>query len=70
MILVELANRFAYHRPKNDLVVQRHQVIREAAQAFAETVNSNCPEGREQSLAVTHIEDAMMWANAAIARNQ
>jgi hypothetical protein len=26
------------------------------------------PEGREKALAVTHLEEVMMWSNAAIAR--
>lgn len=28
------------------------------------------PDSREKSLALTHLEDAVMWANAAIARNE
>jgi hypothetical protein len=28
------------------------------------------PESREQSLAITHLEQATMWANAAIARRE
>ena len=28
----------------------------------------HCPESREASLAITKLEEAIMWANAAIAR--
>jgi hypothetical protein len=44
-------------------------MMRGEARAFAETVIQLCPPGRETSLAVTKIEEAMFWANAAIARN-
>jgi len=30
----------------------------------------NVPPGREQSLALTHLEQLSMWAKAGIARNQ
>ena len=39
---------------------------REAAKLFLATV----PAGREQSLAITKLEEAMMWANAGIARER
>jgi hypothetical protein len=32
-------------------------------------INDLCPESREKSLAITNLEQAVMWANAAIARN-
>jgi hypothetical protein len=35
---------------------------------FATVVLEATNDSREQSLAVTHIEDAVMWANAAVAR--
>jgi len=31
---------------------------------------ANTPESREQSLAITALEEAVMWANAAIARRE
>ena len=29
-----------------------------------------CPDSRELSVALTKLEEAVMWANAAIARNE
>lgn len=36
---------------------------------LAYVINATCPDGREKSLAMTKLEEAAMWANAAIARN-
>lgn len=33
-------------------------------------IEAECPPGRERSLAITNLEQASMWAKAAIARNQ
>jgi len=63
----ELTTRFTYHAPKpgqSDLYVE----IRDTAKGLAELVVARTPESREQSLALTAIEEAVMWANAAIAR--
>lgn len=65
----DLRNRFTYHTPK-DGQVERYQKIRDYAHGLALLINYQCPESREKSLAFTHIEDAVMWANAAIARNE
>jgi len=65
----DLANRFTYHAPK-DGQAERYQQIRGFAHDFARLLNDECPESREKSLAVTHLEDAVMWANAAIARHE
>jgi len=40
-------------------------VCRNAAE---ELVDLTGPSTREQSLAITHLEEAMFWANAALAR--
>ena len=69
MEAADLANRFTYHAPK-DGQVERYQQIQGAAHELATLINSQCPESREKSLAVTHLEDAVMWANAAIARHE
>lgn len=65
----ELQNRFTYHAPKGDQAT-RYELIRDRAHDFAAFINDNTPDSREKSLAFTHLEDAVMWANAAIARNE
>ena len=65
----DLGNRFTYHAPKADQS-ERYQRIREYALAFADSINIQCPDSREKSLAITNLEQAVMWANAAIARNE
>ena len=69
MDITDLENRFTYHAPKKTQPLQ-YEEIREMALIFAKRLNELCPESREKSLAVTHLEDAVMWANAAIARHQ
>lgn len=44
------------------------KAIRATAKTFAELINTECPDGREKSLALTKVEEAVMWANAAVAR--
>jgi hypothetical protein len=66
----ELANRFTYHPPKDEEQVARYQLIREHGHALATLVGNHCPASRERSLAWTKIEEAVMHANAAIARHE
>lgn len=42
--------------------------LRSSAKAFAHMIASTCPDGREKSLALTHVETALMYAVASIAR--
>lgn len=65
----DLGTRFTYHPPKNDQAI-RYEMIRDWGRQFAEAIEDKCPHSRERSLAITHIEEAVMWANAAIARNE
>jgi hypothetical protein len=65
----DLENRFAYHAPKDEATKRAHERIREILFDVADEINDTAPEGREKSLAITHLEEAMMWANAAIARS-
>lgn len=65
----DLHNRFTYHPPK-DGQPQRYQEIRDYAHGLGSLINHQCPDSREKSLAMTHLEEAVMWANAAIARNE
>lgn len=65
----DLENRFSYHPPKGDQFA-RYGELRAKARELAVMINELSPESREKSLAITHLEDAVMWANAAIARNE
>lgn len=65
----ELAHRFQFHpadsQNKKDAHEQVRTVLLEAADKIVELTG---PESREQSTAITKLEEAMFWANAAIAR--
>lgn len=63
-----LAHRFAYHPPRDEATKDRHEYIRSLLGDAAQVVDSLVPDGREKALAITKLEEAMMWANAAIAR--
>lgn len=65
----DIEKRFTYHAPK-DGQAQKYEALRNAAKDFAGMLNIYCPESREKSLAVTHLEEVVFWANASIARNE
>jgi hypothetical protein len=68
-MIPDLMRRFTHHPPKGDQVV-RYGEIRRQARDLAATIDELAPDSREKSLAVTALEEAVMWANAAIARNE
>ena len=63
----DLGTRFTYHPPKS-AQPQMYQEIRDDAKSFAETMVQLCPESRELDIAMQRLEEAVFWANAAIAR--
>ena len=64
----EIENRFTYHAPKPGQP-EIYQDIRTLAKELALEIDEVVPEGREKSLAFTKLEEAVMWANAGIARH-
>jgi hypothetical protein len=67
---LELDDRFEHHPPTSNMVSSAHENIRLACRMLARTIEELCPDGREKSTAVTRVEEAMFWANAAVARTQ
>lgn len=65
----ELENRYTYHAPKGDQP-KRYELIRAAAKQFASVVQELCPNSPERAHAKDRIDEAMMWANASIARHE
>ena len=64
-----LHTEFTYHPPKDDQV-GRYDMLRVTAYKMAVKICELTPPSREQSLALTHLGECIMWANAAIARNE
>lgn len=64
----DIDNRFAFH-PANAVTGDKHAAVRYECGCLAGFLNDLLPQGREKSLAITHLEEVMMWGNAAIARN-
>lgn len=65
----DLARRFTYHPPKEGQA-EKYTEIRSHAHDLALRINKLVPDSREKSLAITSLEEAVMWANAGIARNE
>lgn len=65
----ELEKRFTYWPPKPGQP-ERYVKLRDTAKAFGYMIETECPNSREKSLALTKLEEVVMWANAAIARNE
>lgn len=63
----EIVDRMAYH-PATPEAAEKYDALRRAAIDFARLTVELVPGGREQSLMVTHIEEALMWGSKAIAR--
>lgn len=61
-------NNFSYHAP-TDKDVKHYEKIRSEAKRLCNIVNKICPDSREKSIAITKLEEVVMWANASIARN-
>lgn len=57
---------FMYHPPTDSQTV-RYDEIRESARQFAQDILAWVPASAEQTLAIRHLQQAVMFANAAIA---
>ena len=62
-----IARTFTYHPPTGDQPAA-YEMIRDTAKEMAVVILNTCPDSRERSLALTNLEQAVMWANAAVAR--
>lgn len=65
----QLATRFTYHPPAPGQA-KRYEELRRIFRAVAASLLAACPRSRELSIAMTELETANLWANAAIARNE
>lgn len=66
---LDLDKRFTYHPPIDTLKAKTYVELRGMARELAAYICSTQEQSRERSLAITKLEEAIMWANAGIARN-
>lgn len=66
-VLADIENRFTYHKPVSDQP-ERYVALRDEAKKLALLIASSVPPGRECSLALTKLEEVVMFANAGISR--
>ena len=64
----QIENNFKYHAPKEGQQ-EKYEAIRNKAKELTYLIDEACPGSREKSLAMTKLEESVMWANASIARN-
>lgn len=68
-LVARVDRNFTYQPPKADQI-PRYEALRRGAQEIARRIIVMTPPSREQALALTKLEEAVMHANAAIARHE
>ncbi len=69
--VADIERRHAHHPPKDAIVGEKHKIARDIMIDATKRVMELLPERcREGSLFLTKMDEARMWANAAIATNQ
>lgn len=69
-LIGQLHDNITNHPPRDQEVVGRLETVAALAKMYGAAVILNCPDSRERSLAVTKLEESIMWARAGIARHQ
>jgi hypothetical protein len=64
-----ISSDFKYHAPQSWDDVDRQEAVRSAGKSMALELTELCPPSRELNHALNKIDEAVMWANAAIARH-
>lgn len=62
----DIVKTFSYHAPHGDQV-DRYSQLRVQARELAIMMLELCPDSREKALALTNLQQSIMWANASIA---
>jgi len=60
---------FTYHAPKENQA-ERYAALRDQAKNLSYSIAQFCPESRERSVAITKLQECIMFANASIAINE
>lgn len=67
--LSRVKNDFGFHAA-TEVTRPKHERIRQMGLELAKFYIETCPVSRELSLALSSLQEAQMWANAAVACNE
>lgn len=62
----EVTQRFDFH-PATEVTAPQHNAVRVQHRELALWITANLPESRERALALTALQESMMWCNATVA---
>lgn len=65
----EIERRFEFKKAKNGEAI-RTMELRKKAIDLANAIAEACPDSREKSLALTKLEESVMWANKSVFTNE
>lgn len=68
MPLEEISSRFKAY-PVDDETKMKMDKIRDDVMNIADTIDIYCVESREKSIALTKLEECLMWVNKCLSRN-
>ncbi len=68
MSLNEISSRFKTY-PMDDKAKRKSDKIRGDVADLADTIDMYCTESREKSIALTKLEECLMWVNKCLSRN-
>lgn len=68
MDIKDIQSRFTYH-PSNEEKDKKYQQLRLQFLNLAILMDELCPDSREKSLAMTDLENSLMWIDKGISRN-
>lgn len=61
-------DRFKFHLMDKDQKMYSDK-LREKIANVADIIDIYCPDGREKDLALTKLEECLMWVNKSLSRN-
>lgn len=65
---LDIERIFSHHPPKDQKQADAHHRVRKNVKMTAHVFNAELPESTEKTLAIRHLQMAMMFANSAIAQ--
>jgi len=60
-------NPMDYQATDNPVTLAHYRAVSQASKVLYDTILGHCPESAERTIAVRKLQEARMWANAAIA---